>query len=125
MLPSKHSLDEAFPNRPVALYSGDAHTLWLNSCALAELGIDRDSVPPAGGSYDRDADGDLTGIVREAAAMELMPRIMNAFSDDEIADAYRGFAHVGTKRHHERLRHVAYGQPRPGLHPRRCACAPA
>lgn len=46
MLPSKHSLDEAFPNRPVALYSGDAHTLWLNSCALAELGIDRDSVPP-------------------------------------------------------------------------------
>ena len=63
----------------------------LNSCALAELGINRDSVPPAGGSYDRDADGDLTGIVREAAAMELMPRIMNAFSDDEIADAYRGF----------------------------------
>lgn len=91
VLPSKRSLDEAFPNRPVALYSGDAHTLWLNSCALAELGIDRDSVPPAGGSYDRDADGELTGIVREAAAMELMPRIMNAFSDDEIADAYRGF----------------------------------
>ena len=46
---------------------------------------------PAGGSYDRDEDGELTGIVREAAAMELMPRIMNAFSDDEIADAYRGF----------------------------------
>ena len=91
VLPSKRSLDEAFPTRPVALYSGDAHTLWLNSCALAELGITRDSVAPAGGSYDRDEDGELTGIVREAAAMELMPRIMNAFSDDEIADAYRGF----------------------------------
>lgn len=94
VLPSKHSLDEAFPTRPVALYSGDAHTLWLNSCALAELGITRDSVAPAGGSYDRDEDGELTGIVREAAAMELMPRIMNAFSDDEIADAYRGFLHT-------------------------------
>ena len=97
VLPSKHSLDVAFPDRPVALYSGDAHTLWLNSCALAELGITRDSIAPAGGSYDRDDAGELTGIVREAAAMELMPRIMGAFSDDEIADAYRGFLHTLAK----------------------------
>lgn len=91
LLPSKHSLDEAFPDRPVALYSGDAHTLWLNSVALAELGVHRDSTPPAGGSYDRDATGALTGIVRESAAMELMPKIMGAFTDDEVACAYRGF----------------------------------
>ena len=91
VLPSKHSLDEAFPTRPVALYSGDAHTLWLNSAALAELGLTRDSVPPAGGTYDRDEAGELTGIVREAAAMELMPQIMGSFTDDEVASAYRGF----------------------------------
>ncbi|MEY8562120.1 amidohydrolase [Eggerthellaceae bacterium 3-80] len=91
VLPSKHSLDAAFPDRPVALYSGDAHTLWLNSYALNELGITHDSVAPEGGSYDRDEAGELTGIVREAAAMELMPTIMNAFSDDEIAAAYTGF----------------------------------
>ena len=90
-LPSKRSLDEAFPARPVALYSGDAHTLWLNSCALRELGLARDSVPPAGGSYDRDDAGELTGIVREAAAMELMPKIMGAFTDAEVTSAYRGF----------------------------------
>ncbi|QOS67192.1 amidohydrolase [Eggerthella guodeyinii] len=89
--PSKHSLDKAFPTRPVALYSGDAHTLWLNSAALAELGLTRDSVPPAGGTYDRDEAGELTGIVREAAAMELMPQIMGSFTDDEVASAYRGF----------------------------------
>lgn len=91
LLPSKHSLDEAFPTRPVALYSGDAHTLWLNSVALTELGVHRDSTPPAGGAYDRDDRGELTGIVRESAAMELMPKIMGAFSDHEVADAYRGF----------------------------------
>lgn len=91
LLPSKRSLDEAFPARPVALYSGDAHTLWLNSCALRELGLARDSVPPAGGSYDRDEHGELTGIVREAAAMELMPKIMGAFTDSEVTSAYRGF----------------------------------
>lgn len=91
VLPSKRSLDKAFPARPVALYSGDAHTLWLNSAALDELGLTRDSVPPAGGSYDRNEAGELTGIVREAAAMELMPQIMGSFTDEEVADAYRGF----------------------------------
>ena len=91
VLPSKHSLDAAFPTRPVALYSGDAHTLWLNSAALDELGLTRDSVPPAGGSYDRDEQGELTGIVREAAAMALMPHIMGSFTDEEVAAAYRGF----------------------------------
>ncbi len=91
VMPTKRSLDEAFPARPVALYSGDAHTLWLNSVALRELVLARTSVPPAGGSYDRFEDGELTGVVREAAAMELMPKIMGAFSDDEVAAAYRGF----------------------------------
>ena len=89
--PTKRSLDAAFPARAVALYSGDAHTLWLNSVALRELGHSRESEPPAGGSYDRFEDGELTGIVREAAAMELMPKIMGTFTDAEVADAYRGF----------------------------------
>ncbi|MDE8703505.1 amidohydrolase [Adlercreutzia equolifaciens] len=90
-MPSKSSLDAAYSDRPVAMYSGDAHTLWLNSCALERLGITDDTVPPAGGSYDRDEEGHLTGIVREAAAMELMPRIVAEFSTEELLDAYRSF----------------------------------
>ncbi len=91
VLPGRASLDAAFPDQPVALYSGDAHTLWLNGCALRELGISNASEPPAGGSYDRDANGRLTGIVREAAAMELMPRIVDGFTRAELLDAYDGF----------------------------------
>ncbi|WP_350454022.1 amidohydrolase [Slackia heliotrinireducens] len=90
-MPSKTSLDAAFPDRPVAMYSGDAHTLWVNSCALRELGITADSIPPAGGIYAKDENGELTGIIQEAAAMELMPRIVGEFSNDEIDDAYRSF----------------------------------
>lgn len=88
VLPSKRSLDAAFPNRPVAMYSGDAHTLWLNSCAMHELGIYENSQAPAGGEYQRDTTGQLTGIIREAAAMVLMPKIVAAFNDAEIEDAY-------------------------------------
>ena len=90
-MPSRASLDAAYPDRPVAMYSGDAHTLWLNSCALERLGITEESVPPAGGSYDTDEDGRLTGIVREAAAMALMPRIVDEFTREELLDAYRAF----------------------------------
>lgn len=93
--PSKHSLDAAYPDRPVAMYSGDAHTLWLNSRALEGLGLTSGSRPPAGGVYERDEAGELTGIVRETAAMELMPRITAAFSEAELLDAYRSFqAHL-------------------------------
>ncbi len=35
--PTNARLNAAFPDRPVALYSGDSHTLWLNDRGLAEL----------------------------------------------------------------------------------------
>ena len=86
--PTKHSLDEAFPTRPCVMYSGDGHTLWMNTCALDALGVTRDSVPPQGGSYDKDEGGELTGIIREAAAMELLPRCLEWLTEDDIARAY-------------------------------------
>lgn len=90
-LPTRHSLDEAFPARPVAMYSGDAHTLWLNSRAMGELGIDETTEPPSGGSFDRDDAGVLTGVVREAAAMLYVSKIMALFSDEELASVYRSY----------------------------------
>lgn len=91
--PTKRSLDEAFPTRPCVMYSGDGHTLWMNTCALEALGVTRDSVPPQGGSYDRDENGELTGIIREAAAMELLPRCLEWLTEDDIASAYEAQMH--------------------------------
>lgn len=86
--PTKRSLDEAFPDRPCAMYSGDGHTMWLNSRALEFVGITRDSVPPQGGAYDKDQNGELTGIVREAAAMQLLPRMLEWISPERIERVY-------------------------------------
>ncbi len=86
--PTKRSLDEAFPDRPCAMYSGDGHTMWLNSRALELVGITSDSVPPQGGAYDKDQDGELTGIVREAAAMQLLPRMLEWISPERIERVY-------------------------------------
>lgn len=89
--PTRQSLDVAFPQRPVALYSGDAHTLWVNSAGLRELGIDERTEPPAGGSFDRDADGRLTGVLREAAGMFYVARVLRSFPADEMRSIYRSY----------------------------------
>lgn len=86
--PTKHSLDEAFPGRPCVMYSGDGHTLWVNTCALEALGVTKDSVPPQGGSYDKDENGELTGVIQEAAAMELLPHCLEWLTEEDIVQAY-------------------------------------
>lgn len=86
--PTKHSLDEAFPDRPCVMYSGDGHTLWVNTCALEALGVTKDSVPPQGGSYDKDENGELTGVIQEAAAMELLPHCLEWLTEEDIVQAY-------------------------------------
>ena len=86
--PTKRSLDEAFPDRPCVMLSGDGHTMWVNSRALEAFGIACDSVPPQGGSYDHDANGELTGIIREAAAMELQPRVLEWLTEAQFRQMY-------------------------------------
>src|SRR5699024_2948697 len=49
--PDRELLDEAVPDRPVALWSIDYHTLWLNGAALEAVGIHDDTpIPSAAGS---------------------------------------------------------------------------
>ena len=86
--PTKASLDAAFPDRPCAMYSGDGHTLWLNSRALEALGVTSDTEPPAGGSFDYGEDGEPNGICHEAAAMQLLPRCLEWLGEERIAEAY-------------------------------------
>lgn len=61
-------LDEVAPEHPVSLVDISGHSLWVNSAALAQAGITRDSVNPPGGIIERDESGDPTGVLRESAA---------------------------------------------------------
>ena len=87
--PTRASLDTAFPHQPVAMYSGDAHTLWTNTAGLCALGLNDDSLPPAGGSFDRDEHGHLTGVLREAAGMTYVTRVLASFSTEQLMSVYR------------------------------------
>jgi len=65
--PHRAVLDCVSGGCPVLLYSRDFHNLWVNSAALAALGVDRATPDPEGGRIVRDASGDATGVLAEHA----------------------------------------------------------
>lgn len=66
-LPSKSDLDAVTGGHPAFLVRIDGHIAIANSAALAAAGVTRDTPDPQGGKFDRDAQGEPTGIVRETA----------------------------------------------------------
>ncbi len=91
-------LDEAVPDHPVNVAHRGGHTAWYNSTAFALAGITRDTPDPPDGRFDRDADGELAGMVAENAR-----RVFNGVGRrDELTPAQRrerareGMAHIST-----------------------------
>jgi len=60
-------LDAIVPDRPVFLYSGMAHAVWVNSKALEYAGIDASTPDPEGGEIMRRPDGTPSGWLKEWA----------------------------------------------------------
>ncbi len=65
--PSRASLDRTAPDHPVALVRIDGHATWVNSAALRVSEITRHTLDPAGGVVVRDARGEPTGLLVDAA----------------------------------------------------------
>lgn len=66
--PTAAMIDEVVADIPVYLDANDYHSCWVNTAALAELGITRDTPDPIGGRIARDALGEPTGMLYETAA---------------------------------------------------------
>ena len=62
-----HDLDLVSKDLPVVVIHRGGHTAFYNSKALKMAGIDKSTPNPAGGTYDRDATGELTGRVTDNA----------------------------------------------------------
>jgi predicted amidohydrolase YtcJ len=67
--PSKADLDKVAPNNAVVIRRVDGHSEWVNSEALRQSGITKDTKSPFGGEIVQDpATGEPTGILKEAAS---------------------------------------------------------
>lgn len=64
---TRHDLDEAAPDHPVRVSHRGGHIAWYNSKAFEMAGVDRGVADPPGGRFEKDADGELTGLVEEKA----------------------------------------------------------
>jgi len=72
---SRADLDGMRADGPLVLESSDGHSAWGNSAALAAAHIDRNTHDPRGGRIERNAQGEPTGTVRDAAADTLLAAI--------------------------------------------------
>ena len=87
--PNKKYLDEICSDKPIIIHSEDMHNLWANSKAFEIAGVTSDTPDPAGGRIERDDAGEPWGIMREEAAMMLMPE--QKFTVEEKIQALEAF----------------------------------
>ncbi|GAA1138308.1 amidohydrolase [Microbacterium natoriense] len=85
--PTAAMIDAAVSDIPVFLDANDYHSCWVNSAALARLGITRDTPDPIGGRIERDAAGDATGMLYETAAQQFAWTHRDATTTDAQRDA--------------------------------------
>jgi len=65
--PTRKELDDASPERPVAV--DGAYALSLNTAALRAAGITHDTPDPPGGAIVKDSSGEPTGLLRNVGAL--------------------------------------------------------
>ena len=84
--PTAVDLDAIVADRPVALERVDGHALVVNSAALKAAGITAATKDPVGGKIERDANGNPTGLLVDAAA-DLVNSKVPPPSDAQLAQA--------------------------------------
>ena len=84
--PTRALIDAVVPDRPVLLMSRDHHSAWANTAAIRAAGVSAETVDPADGRIEREADGFPAGTFHEGAG-DLFDAVKPQNSADLI---YRG-----------------------------------
>ena len=98
--PTAEMIDAAVSDIPVILDANDLHSVWVNSAAIAELGITSDTPDPIGGEIRRDERGEATGFLLESAAIQhawnyLADAASDADRDRFLAAAFDAYLATG------------------------------
>ena len=144
---TRQEIDSIAPNNPVYLRTV-GHFSMANTLALARAGVEKGTPNPSGGSFERDASGELTGVLVETAIdhveksvpewtaadefrqFKIAEGVLNSYgitSAVEGATPARDIATVQrfTSWSHARIPTViSMGQTRRSRVNRRCACTP-
>lgn len=80
-------LDEAVPDRPVALRAWDYHTLWCNTEAMRRAGLDASTPDTPRGRFARRPDGTLLGTMIEWDAVDAVLAAAPARTTEDLVAA--------------------------------------
>ncbi|MGB1699712.1 MAG: amidohydrolase [Nannocystaceae bacterium] len=72
-MPTHEILTREFPDRAVWLTRVDGHAGWCNKVVMDRANLTRDVEDPPGGEFLRDEDGELTGVLIDAAMDAITP----------------------------------------------------
>lgn len=86
--PTAQALDSVSGDTPIILKHKSGHSAWVNGRAMQLAGITADTLDPAGGEIQRDANGQPTGILLETA-IELVGRHVPPASESELVAAMK------------------------------------
>src|SRR5262249_9239459 len=86
--PTRQLIDSVTPDNPVFINRLDGHMCLANSLALKLAGVTRETPDPPGGTIVRDASGEPTGVLKDAA-MSYVYKVIPNPSEEVIAEAVR------------------------------------
>ncbi len=89
--PTLDQLDAVAHGKPVYIGRTDGHIAVVNTAMLRVFDIPDDAADPPHGRYDRDENGRMTGLLREAAARQMVLKMNEAYTVEQYAT---GLKHV-------------------------------
>jgi predicted amidohydrolase YtcJ len=94
VLPTKELIDALTPDTPVFVSRYDGHMALANSLALRLAGITKESKDPPGGTIVHDAQGNPTGILKDAAMSAVFDIIPPLTNDQRLRAAKKALQHA-------------------------------
>ena len=80
---TRQEIDTVAPDNPVYLRTV-GHFSMANTMALQKVGVDKTTADPSGGSFERDASGELTGVLVETAIDRVEKAVPPWTEEDEV-----------------------------------------
>jgi len=91
-VPTHHALSEVSPDNPVLLTHASGHASLANAAAMEAADITAATPDPSGGTFVRDAEGNPTGFLRQAAQLQAraaLNRHEEGMTPDEVQVRFR------------------------------------
>ncbi len=95
-LPTRRDVDALTRDTPVFVERYDGHMALANSAALKLAGVSRDTLAPAGGEIVRDAGGEPTGVLKDAAMGLVYALIPSASPESRLRAMREGLRHAAS-----------------------------